>query len=378
MSIPPALRNFLPGQHFRFVFVTGGDGGTGYLASGPGASALPLSSCADSALAPSTDYFPYNTGGFDTYNGEMQNQWNSSDISGGIEEYLGHKVHWRAMCSWVSDNSYNSINYVQCKCLSPTPPFPTPPCCYGNCIDNILYTPAFANDGVAVYDLCGTHIADTVQRTSQAEGTKSYLFNFSTEQYAPGAGGANIQVHGAISRNQNGAAQPADSGVWTGTNQFGFADVPTATGGGAGQGLGFNSGFGGAFSAMVGNCSSTSVVEWVDHASATHGDRLFMYAISDVLQMPVDPPPPPPPIAPNTIPLIHKRIGVCRPYCMINLPGGITGNVIQPQPVNMSTKMRNAKRAQTRGGWRKVSLNTYKAMKKGNVTFLGSCYQKKN
>jgi len=70
--------------------------------------------------------------------------------------------------------------------------------------------------------------------------------------------------------------------------------------------------------------------------------------------------------------LNNKHCPVCD---RINVP---QNNVLQPAATQQSKKMSNAKRTQTGGGWRKVSLNTYKAMKKGNVPLLGSCYQKKN
>jgi hypothetical protein len=64
----------------------------------------------------------------------------------------------------------------------------------------------------------------------------------------------------------------------------------------------------------------------------------------------------------------------CRPLCVVNLP---SLSVNQPAPPNESTKMRNAKRIKGRG-WRKMSLRQYNAMKRGELPFLGTCYQKKN
>jgi hypothetical protein len=105
------------------------------------------------------------------------------------------------------------------------------------------------------------------------------------------------------------------------------------------------------------------------------GVGLRLYAISELLIMPHAPPPPPPPPPPNPAikaPIVKKRVGVCEPLCGINLQ---SDNVVQPQPPNESAKMRGAKRVRGRG-WRRVSLNTYKEMKKGNLPLLGKCYHK--
>ena len=171
----------------------------------------------------------------------------------------------------------------------------------------------------------------------------------------------------------DGSVDP--SYVWTGTTENGHCDQ---------WALGYTGHpncYGSSLRWTIGEMDSSGSGHWIKSQQyATPGGigsgvGLRLYAISELLIMPHAPPPPPPPPPPNPAikaPIVKKRVGVCEPLCGINLQ---SDNVVQPQPPNESAKMRGAKRVRGRG-WRRVSLNTYKEMKKGNLPLLGKCYHK--
>ena len=171
----------------------------------------------------------------------------------------------------------------------------------------------------------------------------------------------------------DGSVDP--SYVWTGTTENGHCDQ---------WALGYTGHpncYASPLQWTIGEMDSSGSGHWIKSQQyATPGGigsgvGLRLYAISELLIMPHAPPPPPPPPPPNPAikaPIVKKRVGVCEPLCGINLQ---SDNVVQPQPPNESAKMRGAKRVRGRG-WRRVSLNTYKEMKKGNLPLLGKCYHK--
>jgi len=182
-----------------------------------------------------------------------------------------------------------------------------------------------------------------------------------------------------INTDENGhkylAGSSDPSFVWTGTTTLGHCDDTRA--------LGYSGDpncYGPTLQWTIGEMDSST--NWIKSLNgvATPGGigsraGLRLYAISELLIMPHAAPPLPPPKPPNPAikaPIVKKRIGVCEPLCGINLP---SDSVVQPQPPNESAKMRGAKRVRGRG-WRRVSLNTYKEMKKGNMPLLGKCYHK--
>ena len=387
---PTPLKNILRGTQFRLIGIVG----RGYGVNGLYGSTLPpfttdyqpsitmglppVNGCpAPLGPGPTVEEIaqvPYYTDQ-GSYNNDVNNIWRgiwnpkgsgpilrptaASSFVQELEHYLGGGISWQAIVS------------TQNCSVSPLPV--TFQRVQHSAKDNIYTNGGGAiDDGIPVYDMCSNLIADQVF-APHPSATSYQLFGGSApatqlrQSFETTIFGFDLSTMGTYN-------------IWTGTSVDG-SGTNQSLGSGWNNCAAVNPGTSdtdavwGAFGGLAGDATATDgswiAANTLGNASNNSG---YLYAISEVLTMPFDPPPP---IDPNTIPLVNPRVGVCRPWCVINLPGGIGGNVVQPQPIQLSTKMRNVKRLHAPRGWRRVTLEQYKNIKAGKATFLGGCYRKK-
>ena len=422
-------------QTFRVIGLVGKDWQSANGFPGTGASLSPGTPINGGGVAPTlpvlTDLsqVPYLTSQED-YNTIINEQWMTAVSAAGnnpakvLHDYLGKSatdpIKWTAIVSTMNTN-----NLTHLVTALPTGSSPPTPCNLTFRVQHAINNINATGDNYPVYDICGVHIAAQVwMDTPHASDT--YLFANNA-----GAAATHLAAPMASSTLFGIDVSGGNTLVWTGTaslpynaggDESGYLapwpTPPTAPPSGyTGLGYGMN------FYEMTANgppplpvpspfipgCVTPQInpgveVWWPNTYSTpnttplmTYGTRTatgttwvnggtgnptnqhtagFIYAISEPLVVPAEPDPTPP-IDPAKIPLVNPRIGVCHPWCVINLPGGIGGNVVQPQPIQLSTKMRNVKRLHAARGWRRVTLEQYKNIKAGKATFLGGCYRKK-